>query len=105
MDLLAVPESGTIAILSGIGVLVLGYLIKFHGWTFLLAGYDPNAVTDEEALVNLAGGTVMRIGVAVIAFGALSAAELTTPIIAGIFAAVILIATVRLIYRTRKYTA
>lgn len=105
MDPLAFSESGIITIISGIGVLILGYFIKFHGWTFLLAGYDPNAITDEEGLADLAGGTIMRIGLAVIIFGGIAAARLTTPIVTAIFTVVILIATGRLIYRARRYTA
>lgn len=105
MDFLALPESSVVTVLIGIGILVAGYLIKFRGWTFLLAGYDPNAVTDEEALADLAGETILHIGLAVIAFGGAVAAELTRPVVEGIFAVAILIAAGRLIYRARAYTA
>lgn len=105
MGLLSLPESGVATILVGVGVLFLGYLIKFRGWTFLLAGYDPNTVTDEDALADLAGGTLLRISIVIIVFGGLTAAGLTAPILEPIIAVVIIIAVLRLIYRSRRYTA
>lgn len=104
MDIMTLSEPTLATLVVGIGVLVLGYLIKFRGWTFLLAGYDPSAVTEEEALADLAGGTILRIGLAVIVFGGISAAGLTTPIIEGVFAIVIILAVAQLIYRSRAYT-
>jgi hypothetical protein len=71
----------------------------------LLAGYDPNAVTDEEALAALAGGTLLRIGVAIIVFGGTAAVGLTTQIIEALFGVIILLAVARLLYQSRKYTA
>jgi hypothetical protein len=105
MGLLALPESGVATIVVGVGILILGYLIKFRGWTFLLAGYDPDAITDEDAVADLAGGTIMRISIAVIVFGAITATGTTTPVLETIFGVVILVAVARLIYRMRKYAA
>ena len=104
MEFLALPVSGALTVLVGLGVLVLGSLIKFRGWTFLLAGYDPNAVTDEAALADLAGGTVIRIGLAVVVFGIVTAVGVTSPLLDTIFALVVLVAAVRLVYRVRKHT-
>jgi hypothetical protein len=105
MGLLALPKSGVATIVVGVGILILGYLIKFRGWTFLLAGHDPNNVTDEDALSDLAGGTVLRVGIVVLVFGGLVAAGLTTPILETAVAVAILIVVVRYIYRARKYAA
>jgi hypothetical protein len=105
MDLLALPESGVTTIVVGIIVLILGYLVKFRGWTFLLAGYDPTRITDEDALADLAGGTLLRIGLVIISFGGLAAVGLTSPLIESLVAVAILIAVARLIYRSRRYTA
>ncbi|EMA46761.1 DUF3784 domain-containing protein [Halococcus saccharolyticus] len=104
MDPLVLPESGALTVLVGLGVLVLGYLIKFRGWTFLLAGYDPNAVTDEAALADLAGGTIIRIGLTVVVFGIVTAVGATSSLLDTVFAIAILVAAVRLVYRVRKHT-
>ncbi|EMA55667.1 MULTISPECIES: DUF3784 domain-containing protein [Halococcus] len=104
MELLALPVSSALTVLVGLGVLVIGYLIKFRGWTFLLAGYDPTAVTDEAALADLAGGTIIRISLAIVVFGIVTAVGATSSLLETLFALAVLVAAVRLVYRIRKHT-
>lgn len=103
MDLLALPESGTATIIAGIAILIAGYLIKFQGWTFLLAGHNPDNVSDEDALADLAGGTVLRVGIVVLILGGLIATGLATPILKIVVGIAVVIMIARYIYRAREY--
>jgi len=47
------------------GALVVGYLgyrIRYRGDVFLVAGYDPESVTDPEGLGDFVGGVVLALG-------------------------------------------
>ncbi|MFC3958145.1 DUF3784 domain-containing protein [Halovivax cerinus] len=63
--------------LAGTGVFppVLGGLIKYAGMVELVAGYDPESVTDDEALANVVGSNVLAIGVLGIVCGVVGAAD------------------------------
>ena len=50
-------------------VTVAGALIKFRGWTFLLAGYDESVPVSDDTVQNVAGNTAIRVGIAVLVFG------------------------------------
>lgn len=50
---------------------IAGVPIKFRGWTFLLAGYDETGGIPDSAVQDIAGNTVLRVGLAVFAFGIL----------------------------------
>lgn len=60
----------------GVGALltVVGALIKFRQWTFLLAGNDKTSPVPDGVVAEIAGNTVLRIGLAGIALGVLIAA-------------------------------
>lgn len=103
MSLLALPDSGAATIAVGIGILILGYLVKFRGWTGLFAGHNPNAVTDEDALADLAGETLLFISLVIIVFGGLIAADLTLSFFEEVVTAVILLAVAQYVYRNRRY--
>jgi hypothetical protein len=105
MDLLALPESGVSIIVVGFGILILGSLVKYQGWTFLLAGHNPSNVTDEEAIADLAGGTLLGISLVIIVFGGLVATGFTPPILETVVTVVILIAVAQYVYRARTYAA
>lgn len=51
------------------GMLVLGYLIRFHQMTGLIAGVNPDMVADEERLANLVGGTLFLMSLLTFAYG------------------------------------
>jgi hypothetical protein len=105
MDLLALPESGVSIIVVGVGILILGYLVKYREWTFLLAGHTPSNVTDEEALADLAGETLLGISFVIIGFGGLVATGFTTPFLETVVTVVILIAVAQYVYRARTDAA
>lgn len=57
--------------LVGTGVLigVFGVLIKYFGYVNLVAGYDPDSVTDEEGLANFVGTRVLLVALLTVAVG------------------------------------
>lgn len=91
----------------GVGVLltIVGVLIKFRGWTFLLAGYDKSSSIPDDVVANIAGNTVLRIGVAVLVLGAVMAVTDIPSSLLAIFGVIVLVAVVRLIYRLNTYTS
>ncbi|WP_311172291.1 hypothetical protein [Halobellus ordinarius] len=48
---------------------VLGVLIRFRGWTFLLAGYDETSRVPDDVVQQTGGNTVLRVWLTVFAFG------------------------------------
>jgi len=54
---------------TGALIAIAGVLIKCFGYTNLIAGYDPNQVTDEEALADFVGTYTLVIAVLTIAVG------------------------------------
>lgn len=64
---------GTLAIVvaSGLFVAAVGYLIRYRGMVGLVAGYDPDEVTDDEGLANLVGGVALAVGAATVLVGVL----------------------------------
>lgn len=83
---------------------VVGALIPFRGWTFLLAGYDKTSPAPDDVVADIAGNTVLRIGLAAIALSVLIVVADTPSYLPIIFEAIILIAVVRLLYRLHTYT-
>lgn len=82
----------------------LGALIKFRRWTFLIAGYDRTSPVPEEVAANIVGNTVLRIGVVAGVIGAIFTFTTPPSYLATIFAAVVLVAVARLLYRLHTYT-
>ncbi len=91
--------------LVGVVVAFAGYLIKYRNWTFLVAGYDDSVDVPEDAVADMAGNTVLRVGIAVVAYGALIAADLASSTLELLFGAAVVAAVVRLIYRLNTYDA
>lgn len=90
----------------GVGavLVVAGALIKFRGWTFLLAGYDETSPVPDDVVADVAGNTVLRIGLAGLALGVVIAVADTPSYLPLVFSAVILLAVARLLYRLHTYT-
>jgi hypothetical protein len=65
-------------LLFAVGAFVglLGALIRFYGASSLIAGYDPDRVTDEEGLTRFVGTNTLYV--AALTLG-LAAAEHTAP--------------------------
>jgi hypothetical protein len=89
---------------SGAVLVALGALIRFGGWTFLIAGYDESSPVPKHVAASLVGNTVLRLGAAVFAFGVLAAVT-TLPEYAGaVLGVAIVLAVVRMLYRLNTYT-
>lgn len=78
---------------------IAGALIKFRGWTFLLAGYDETAAVPDDVVRNIAGSTILRIGLAVFAFGVLVSVTNPPSYLGMLVGAAIVLAVLRMIYR------
>lgn len=97
--------SGTLEWLAVGGFLTIaGALIKFRGWTFLLAGYDESASIPDDIVQVVAGNTFLRIGTVVFLFGILNAAMGIPTYLGFVIGGVILLAVLRLIHRLNTYS-
>lgn len=100
-------DIGTIAIgWFGVGVLLIvaGGLIKFFGWTFLLAGYDERSPVPDDVLAKMAGNTVLRIGLAALGFGIIASVSDLPSYLTLVFEGAILVVVLRLLYRLHTYS-
>lgn len=91
---------------AGAVVTTLGALIRFAGWTWLLAGYsESTSPVPDDVVRDVAGNTVLRIGVALLVLG-LSAVVWEPPgsldLIVG---AAILLAVGRMLYRLNTWSS
>lgn len=82
---------------------VLGALVKFRQWTFLLAGYDRTSPVPDEVVADVAGNTVLRIGLATLGLGVAFTVADPPSYLGTVFAAAVLLAVARLVYRLRTY--
>jgi hypothetical protein len=64
-------EQAVTAIGAGVFVGILGILIKYFGVMELIAGYDPETVTDEEGLADFIGTNTLYVAVLAIGVGIL----------------------------------
>ena len=71
--------SAVMIVAAGVFVGLLGALIRYAGWTWLIAGYDPNRLTDEEGLADFMGFYVLVIAGLTVAIGALEAVDPSGP--------------------------
>jgi hypothetical protein len=88
---------------AGALLLVLGYLIRFREWTFLIAGYDATAEVPSSVAASITGNTVLRIGIAAVVVG-LAFAVTDPPALTSTIYTVVVLAVVRLLYRLNTYT-
>jgi hypothetical protein len=63
-------------LLAAVFIAVLGVLIKYFGMVELVAGYDPETVTDEDALAAFVGTNTLYVAVLT---AAVAAVEYTRP--------------------------
>ena len=89
---------------AGLVLLIAGVLIKFRGWTFLLAGYDETSPVPDEVVADVAGNTILRIGLAAIVLGVLIVSTDVPSYLPTVFGGLIVLAVVRMIHRLRTYT-
>jgi len=84
---------------------IAGALIKFRGWTFLLAGYDETAPVPESVVQNGAGNTVLRVGIAVFIVGILESVTNPPSYLGVLVGAVIVLDVLRMIYRVNTWSS
>ena len=81
-------------------VVALGALIRFAGWTWLVAGYhESTSPLPGDVVRVLAGNTILRIGFAGVLFGIVGIVTDPPPYLALGIGAVILVDVLRLVYR------
>jgi hypothetical protein len=102
------PTPGSLArewLASGALVTILGALIKFAGWTWLLAGYsESTSPVPDDVVQDMAGNTILRIGIAVFVFGILASVLDPPSYLTLVVVTVIVVAVLRLIYRLNTWS-
>ena len=101
--MVGMSSGGVATAAAGAFVTPLGYLIKFRGWTFLVAGYDDSASVPGDVVADAAGSTVLRVGLATIGYGLVVGFAEPSDLVGLLFAAAVLLAVGRLIYRLNTY--
>lgn len=86
-------------LLIGIVTLLLGYLIKYQEWTFLIAGYDDSSRVPKHVAADIVENFAIRVGIAVASFGAIVAVASVPEAIILACVAIIVLGTPRVIYR------
>lgn len=100
-----IPTDAAVAVGVGVLLVAMGALIKYRGWTFLIAGYDATSSVPPAVARSLVGNTVLRVGLATIVLGALIAVDLTTDIVGAVFVGAVVLALGRVLYRMQTYTS
>lgn len=86
-------------IASGALVTALGALIKFAGWTWLLAGYsESTSPVPDDVVRDIAGSTIIRVGIAVLVVGVVASVVTLPSSVAPAVLAFVLLAVLRLLY-------
>lgn len=81
-----------------------GALIRFRGWTFLLAGYDESSSVSEDFVQDVAGNTVLRVGIAVFAVGVLASVTDPSSYLGLVVGIAVVLDVARMIYRVNTFT-
>jgi len=90
---------------AGALVTGLGALIRFAGWTWLLAGYSESSSPVPDTVVrDIAGNTLLRVGIALFAFGVLAGLRTLPSYLDLVLGAAIGLAVARLLYRLNTWS-
>jgi hypothetical protein len=90
---------------SGLLVASFGALIKFAGWTWLLAGYsESTSKVPDNVVRDIAGNTLLRLGIAVFIFGVITSVIDLPGYVLILVTGIILVAVGRLIYRLNTWS-
>jgi hypothetical protein len=81
-----------------------GALIRFRGWTFLLAGYDESVSVPDDVVRGVAGNTVFRAGIAVFAVGVLAPVTDPPSSLGLVVGLLVVLDVVRTVYRVHTFT-
>ena len=89
---------------AGAFVTLLGALVKFAGWTWLVAGYsESTSPVPDDVVREMAGNAVLRVGIAVVVSGSLSAVTDPPRYLGPVVAIAIALEVGRLLYRLNTY--
>ncbi|MFC4407232.1 hypothetical protein [Haloarchaeobius iranensis] len=101
---MSAPASTAVEWLAAGSIVTLaGVLVRFLGWTFLLAGYDGQSEIPDDVVREMAGNTILRVGIAVLAVGGLASVT-DVPSYLGLLVGLgILLAVGRLLYKLNTY--
>lgn len=88
---------GTIFV--GVGLLVLGSLIRFRQWTFLIAEYNESTDIPRAVAATLVGNFFLRVGIVALVFGYVLTQAYASPWLAPLFGILVTLDTGRLVYR------
>ncbi len=102
--MLGIPSGAVGWLGTGVLLVVMGALIKYRGWTFLVAGYDETAPVPDDVVANVAGNTLLRIGIAVVAVGVVNVVTSPPSYVTLLVTVGIVLAVARLVYRLNTYT-
>jgi len=89
---------------AGILLLILGVLIKFRGWLFLLAGYDESSSIPDNVVQDIAGNTVLRVSIAALVVGVLMSVMNPPSYLDLLVGIVIILDMLRMIYRLNTWS-
>ena len=90
---------------SGAFVMLLGGLIKFAGWTWLLAGYsESTSSVSDDVVQDIAGNTILRVGIAVFAVGVLATVTDLPAYLEPVVGVIIVLDVGRMIYRLNTWS-
>jgi hypothetical protein len=92
----------------GVGgvLLAFAYLIKIREWTFLIAGYDGSVTVPQKIAATIVGNFLGRVGVASFVIGIITAipsSNIGTGGLSLVFAVVVAIDSMRVVYRLNTY--
>lgn len=90
---------------AGALVTLLAVLVRVAGWTWLLAGYSKSSsAVPDEVVRDIAGNTLLRIGIALLGVGALAAVTDLPSSLGLLVSAAVVLAVARLIYRLNTWS-
>jgi len=89
----------------GVGAVLAatGALVKFRGWTFLVAGYDEASPVPDDVVADVAGSTVLRLGLAALALGVVVAVADAPPHLSTAYSVAAVAGVARVLYRLHSY--
>jgi len=98
-------SSGALSWLAaGLFLLILGVLIRFRGWLFLLAGYDESSSVPDDVVQVIAGNTVLRVSIAALVVGVLMSVMNPPSYLDLLVGIVIILDMLRMIYRLNTWS-
>jgi len=90
---------------TGLAVAGIGALIRFGGYTSLIAGYDPERVTDEDAVARAVGTGIIAVGALTVLAGlATGYAGDDANWVWPLYVVVVLVLLVRMVSAARRHT-